>query len=84
MAFSVMSSRLSEATNGGLRLELEFVPDGDHSVSGDRVDFYLLEAHGVPEAPPSYPGHDLDQVRNELPSWNSDCTVLQSATMGTK
>ncbi|MFI1471614.1 polymorphic toxin-type HINT domain-containing protein [Streptomyces wuyuanensis] len=82
MAFSIMSSRPSRIAGGGLRLELEFFPDGDHSVSGDRADFYLLEAHGIPEAPPSYPGHNLDDVRHELPSWNSDCTVLQSATTG--
>ncbi|MEI5007753.1 hypothetical protein RB196_10770 [Streptomyces sp. PmtA] len=37
---------------------------------------------GVPEAPPGYPGHNLDDIRHELPSWNSDCTVLQSATTG--
>ncbi|WP_406329887.1 hypothetical protein [Streptomyces sp. NBC_00203] len=84
MAFSVMSSRPSGVADGGLRLELEFFPDGDHSVSGDRADFYLLEVHGIPEAPPSYPGRDLDQVRHELPSWNSDCTVLQSATTSGK
>ncbi|MFJ9801138.1 hypothetical protein [Streptomyces wuyuanensis] len=82
MAFSVVSSRPSRITDGGLRLELEFFPDGKVSVSGDRADFYLLEAHGIPEGPPGYPGRNLDQVRHELPSWNSDCTVLQSATTG--
>ncbi|MFD9039310.1 MULTISPECIES: hypothetical protein [Streptomyces] len=84
MAFSVMSSRPSRVVDGGLRLELQFFPGGDQSVSGDHADFYLLEAHGIPEAPPIYPGHDLDQVRHDLPSWNSDCTVLQSTTTSGK
>ncbi|MEU2490399.1 hypothetical protein [Streptomyces sp. NPDC007883] len=82
MAFSVMSSWPSRIAGDGLRWELEFFPDGDHSVCGNRADFYLLEAHGVPEAPPGYPGQNLDDIRHELPSWNSDCTVLQSATTG--
>ncbi|MGW0362509.1 hypothetical protein [Streptomyces sp. NPDC002990] len=80
MAFTVSSSRPSRTTDGGFRMELEFFPDGKQSVSGDRADFYLLEAHGIPEGPPNYLGRDLDQVRHELPWWNSDCTVLQSST----
>ncbi|EMF54754.1 hypothetical protein SBD_4422 [Streptomyces bottropensis ATCC 25435] len=80
----MMSSRPSRVVDGGLRLELQFFPGGDQSVSGDHADFYLLEAHGIPEAPPIYPGHDLDQVRHDLPSWNSDCTVLQSTTTSGK
>ncbi|MFF3458105.1 hypothetical protein ACFYXH_28050 [Streptomyces sp. NPDC002730] len=84
MAFSVTSSRPSGADTGGFRLELEFFPDGEVSISGGSADFYLLDVHGIPEGPPSYPGRDLDQVRHELPSWNSDCTVLQSATTSGK
>lgn len=80
MAFSVTSSRPSEVASSGLRLELEFFPDGDFSVGGDQVDFYLLEVHGIPEAPPSYPGHHLDQVRHELPRWASACIVLESSS----
>ncbi|GAA2312678.1 hypothetical protein GCM10010234_66730 [Streptomyces hawaiiensis] len=82
MAFSVTSSRPSGADADRFLLELEFFPDGESSVSGASADFYLLDAHGISEAPPSYPGHDLDQVRHDLPSWNSDCTLLQSATTG--
>ncbi|MET7368006.1 hypothetical protein ABZS61_19550 [Streptomyces sp. NPDC005566] len=81
MAFSVMSSHPSANVDGGLLLGLKFFPDGEHSVCGNRMDFYLLEAHGLPEAPPSYLGRSLDQVRRELPSWSHPCTVLQSVTM---
>lgn len=84
MAFSVMSSRVCGVADDGWRLDLEFFPDGAHSVSGDRANFYLLEAHGIPDAPPDYTGRDLDQVRHELPWWNSECTVLQSATTSAK
>jgi hypothetical protein len=80
MAFTVTSSRPSGITGGGWQLDLEFFPDGKNSVSGDRADFYLLDVHGIPEGPPNYLGSDLDGVRHELPSWNSDCTVLQSST----
>ncbi|MFF8679378.1 hypothetical protein ACF07F_15855 [Streptomyces sp. NPDC015237] len=80
MAFSVTSSRVFGSTGDGWRVDLEFFPDGTHYVRGKHADFYLLEAHGIPEAPPGYPGRELDQVRHELPSWNSDCTVLESAT----
>ncbi|CAG6392282.1 hypothetical protein NMG29_25625 [Streptomyces cocklensis] len=82
MAFSVTSSRPSEAAGGGLRLELEFFPDGKFSVEGEHADFYLLDVHGIPEAPPGYPGHDLDQVRHGLPGWGSACTVLESSSTG--
>ncbi|MFC9133479.1 hypothetical protein ACFT4A_42495 [Streptomyces sp. NPDC057099] len=84
MAFSVTSSRPSGADAEGFRLELEFFPDGEVAVSGVSADFYLLDAHGISEAPPSYPGHELDQVRHDLPSWTSGCTLLQSATTGGK
>ncbi|MEV8231287.1 hypothetical protein AB0P41_35465 [Streptomyces sp. NPDC079167] len=80
MAFSVMSSHPSVNADGGFLLGLRFFPDGEHSVCGDGMDFYLLEAHGVPEAPPSYLGRSLNQVRHELPSWSHPCTVLQSVT----
>ncbi|TGN78023.1 hypothetical protein E5083_12540 [Streptomyces bauhiniae] len=80
MAFSVMSSRVATGADGGFRLELEFFPDGEHSVSGERADFYVLDVPGLSPAPPAYPGNELDQVRHDLPSWSSRCTVLQSAT----
>ncbi|MGW3988388.1 hypothetical protein [Streptomyces sp. NPDC004830] len=83
MAFSVTSSRPFRVDNGAFRMEVEFFPDGEAFISGMSAEFYLLETHGIPAAPPSYPGHDLDQVRHDLPSWNSDCTLLQSATTGT-
>ncbi|WP_185993053.1 hypothetical protein [Streptomyces sp. 130] len=80
MAFTAVSSRPHEIANEGFRLELEFFPDGILSVSGERADFYLLEAHDLPEAPPSYPDLVLDQVRHGLPWWDSACTVLASSS----
>ncbi|MFE6977221.1 hypothetical protein [Streptomyces sp. NPDC057682] len=80
MAFSAVSSRPRELGTGGFRMDLEFFPDGKFSVSGDRADFYLLEVHGLPETPPMYPDHDLDQVRHGLPWWDSACTVLSSSS----
>ncbi|WNZ09096.1 hypothetical protein [Streptomyces sp. 11x1] len=84
MAFSVISSRPSHVVDGGLRLDFQFFPDGDLSFGGECMEFYLLEVHGISEAPPSYPGNDLDQVCRDLPSWNSECTVLQSSSMSGK
>ncbi|WP_406086981.1 hypothetical protein [Streptomyces virginiae] len=78
MAFSVMSSRPSVASDGGLLLELQLFPDGRHSMLGTRMEFYLLDSQGIPEAPPNYIGRTIRQVGNELPSWNSSCVVLQS------
>jgi hypothetical protein len=80
MAFTVMSSQPSQAAEDVLRLRLDFFPDGEHSVSGDRADFYLLDAHEITGPLPNYVGHDLDQVRHGLPWWSSDCTVLQSVS----
>ncbi|WP_329127184.1 hypothetical protein [Streptomyces sp. NBC_01465] len=80
MAFTVVSSRPARTPDNGLRLDLEFFPDGEFSVSGEHADFYLLEAPGITGAPPNYSGHHLDQVRNGLPWWDSPCTVLQSST----
>ncbi|MFJ7159813.1 hypothetical protein ACIQUQ_33355 [Streptomyces sp. NPDC101118] len=80
MAFSVISSQPSLIADRGWLLNLRFFPDGDCSVGGESAEFHLLEAHGIPEAPPSYPGRHLDEVHHELPSWTSPCTVLQSAT----
>lgn len=79
MAFSVVSSRPT-VSNGGLELDLEFFPDGEFSVRGDRWEFYLLEALGISEAPPSYPDNHLDQVLSGLPWWDSACTVLESCS----
>ncbi|MEV6439829.1 hypothetical protein [Streptomyces anulatus] len=82
MAFSVQDSKPSVAA-GRFRLDLEFFPDGNLSVVGGRADFYLLEVHGIPQAPPNYTERNLDQVRYGLPWWNSPCTMLQSSTTGT-
>ncbi|MFD3442597.1 hypothetical protein ACFWU3_34490 [Streptomyces sp. NPDC058685] len=79
MAFTAVSSRPS-AADGGFRLGLDFFPDGNLSVSGEHADFYLLEAHALPEAPPNYTDRHLEQVRYGLPRWDSECTVLQSST----
>ncbi|MEU3826596.1 hypothetical protein GT045_05625 [Streptomyces sp. SID486] len=83
MAFSVMSSRMSAVSGGGLRMDLEFFPDGEFSVSGERADFYLLEVRGISEAPPNYVDSRLDEVRHALPWWDGDCTVLQSTSTNT-
>ncbi|MFF9850418.1 hypothetical protein [Streptomyces litmocidini] len=80
MAFSVMTSRPSRVADDEWMMDLRFFPDGEYSIGGERADFHLLEADGIPEAPPSYPGRSLDEVQHELPSWTSTCTVLQSAT----
>ncbi|WP_369780073.1 hypothetical protein [Streptomyces sp. R33] len=84
MAFSVMSSQPSQTTDGGWRLSLQFFPDGESTIGGGSAEFYLLEAHGISEAPPSYPGRHLDEVQQDLPAWTSRCTVLQSATTNSR
>ncbi|MER6782968.1 MULTISPECIES: hypothetical protein [unclassified Streptomyces] len=80
MAFSVMSSQPSRAADSAWLLNLQFFPDGDCAIGGECAEFYLLEAHGISEAPPSYPGRHLDEVQRDLPAWTSRCTVLQFAT----
>ncbi|WP_327257115.1 hypothetical protein [Streptomyces sp. NBC_01244] len=79
MAFTVMSGQPTEVDRGW-RMDLDFFPASSLSVGGERADFYLLNTNGTPAAQPSYPDHDLDQVRHGLPWWDSECTILQSST----
>ncbi|MEU3954449.1 hypothetical protein AB0F45_19360 [Streptomyces achromogenes] len=76
--FAVMSSAPT-GVKRMWRIDLGLFPDGELSIEGMAADFFLLDAQGVPEAPPSYPGHRLDQVRHGLPWWESVCTVLESS-----
>ncbi|WP_055600110.1 hypothetical protein [Streptomyces aureus] len=81
MAFTVTSSRPRVAPTGEISFEMDFFPDGNLAVSGDCADFYLLQVEGIPEAPPLYLERSLEHVRSDLPSWDSQCEVLQSSTL---
>ncbi|MFC7221456.1 hypothetical protein ACFQLX_25295 [Streptomyces polyrhachis] len=81
MAFSATSIQLV-AGNGEFRLNMEFFLYGELAIDGERSDFYLLESHNVSGGPPNYLDRHLDQVRGELPWWDSECTVLHSSTSG--
>ncbi|MFJ8544786.1 hypothetical protein ACIRFH_22695 [Streptomyces sp. NPDC093586] len=83
LPFAIMSSTPS-ASRKGWRMNLGLIPDGELSVTGQGADFHLLEAHGVPDAPPDYTERRLNEVRDGLPWWDSDCTVLQCATTSGK
>ncbi|MEV5886254.1 hypothetical protein AB0L74_26655 [Streptomyces sp. NPDC052020] len=83
LSFAIMSSTPSAARKGW-RMDLDLFPGGELSVTGQGADFYLLEAEGVPDAPPDYTGRKLNEVREGLPWWVSDCTVLQFATTSGK
>lgn len=78
MAVSVQEYEPSVSAEGGVRLNLGFLPDGGLSVVADRADFYLLEVSGIPQASPNYSEGNLGQVGSGLPWWDSRCTVLQS------
>ncbi|MGA5711289.1 hypothetical protein ACPCK8_33290 [Streptomyces cellulosae] len=80
-SFAIMSSTPS-ASRRGWRMDLGLFPDGRLSVAGVAAEFHLLEAAGVPPAPPDYTDRTLSEIREDLPWWDSECTVLQSATTG--
>ncbi|MFF0738849.1 hypothetical protein ACFYVL_00465 [Streptomyces sp. NPDC004111] len=77
--FAIMSSTPSR-TKRIWRLECSLFPDGELAIEGKAADFHLLDAPGVPDAPPNYTDRRLAQVREGLPWWSSACTVLQEST----
>ncbi|MFE5513014.1 hypothetical protein ACFQ9J_20970 [Streptomyces sp. NPDC056529] len=79
LPFAIMSST-PLPTRRQWQMRLSLFPDGELSMTGARADFHLLEAEGLPPAPPDYTGRHLNDVKPELPWWNSLCTVLQSST----
>ncbi|MFD4539041.1 hypothetical protein [Streptomyces bauhiniae] len=79
LPFAVMTSAPTVAKRMW-RMDLGLFPDGELSVEGKAADFFLLDAHGIPEAPPSYSDHHLAQVKSDLPWWESACTVLESSS----
>ncbi|RSS60535.1 hypothetical protein EF912_09725 [Streptomyces sp. WAC07061] len=64
------------------RMEISLFPDGELSFAGARADFHLLDAEGIPDAPPDYMNGKIDEVISALPWWNSPCTLLRSSTTG--
>ncbi|MCX4972695.1 hypothetical protein [Streptomyces sp. NBC_00620] len=78
--FTIMSSTPSAAKKKEWRMDIGLIPDGELSVTGKNADFYLLEAEGVPDAPPLFLERQLHEVRDGLPWWDSECTVLNSST----
>ncbi|MEU5314788.1 hypothetical protein [Streptomyces sp. NPDC021562] len=79
IAFTIMSS--TPATSRRIwQMRMGLFPDGELSVSGKAADFHLLEIDEIPEAPPLYSERTLNEVRKDLPWWDSECTVLQSST----
>jgi hypothetical protein len=83
LSFAIMSSTPAAARRGW-RMDLGLIPDGELSVTGRGADFHLLEVEGIPGAPPDYTERRLNEVREGLPWWDSDCTVLQFATTSGK
>ncbi|BBC29434.1 hypothetical protein SGFS_007280 [Streptomyces graminofaciens] len=65
-------------------MDLGLFPDGRLSLTGAAADFHLLDAEGIPDAPPDYSERRLSEVRGDLPWWDSECTVLKAATTGGK
>jgi hypothetical protein len=79
MALSVMSS-MPECSGDSFRTSIGFFPEAELIVLGDAADFYVLEVEGIGEVPPDYSDGSLTNVQNALPSWSSECSLLQSSS----
>ncbi|NEB98587.1 hypothetical protein [Streptomyces anulatus] len=77
--FAIVSSNPS-ALSKGWRLDCSLFPDGELSVEGIAADFYLLNASEVPESPPDFSERRFDQARQDLPWWDSSCSVVEWST----
>nr|BFD81460.1 hypothetical protein StreXyl84_08610 [Streptomyces sp. Xyl84] len=82
LPFAIMNSVPSVARRQW-RMDIGLFPDGELSLSGTAAEFHLLQAAGIPEGLPDYSEHRLDEIRADLPWWDSGCTVLQSSTTST-
>ncbi|MFE9565904.1 hypothetical protein ACFYM0_32885 [Streptomyces sp. NPDC006487] len=79
LPFTVMSST-PMTDSRTWRMEIGLFPDGRLAVAGARAEFHLFKVEGIPDGPPDYMGRRLDEVRHELPWWDSACAVLQAST----
>lgn len=76
MALTVVSS-FPDRVDESFRAKLAFFPEGSLVVEGDLAEFYVLEVEGIGDVPPDYSNMDLMQIQDAIPSWSSECSLLQ-------
>lgn len=75
-AFTVVSSKTSNSETGPLRVELGMFPSGSLRIDGIAAEFHVMDVTGIGEAPPDYSDGFFEGIKNSLPSWSSQCSLL--------